>query len=434
MSRRPQMLIIADDLSGAADCAVACVSHGLHAVVALGDTAVEVEADVLAVDADTRCLGPEQAVHEAARLLRKHCSDGSILLYRKFDSTLRGHVGAELAKTIELRRAMNPSDGRIVAVFAPAFPAAGRTTINGRQLLHRKPLEETAIAQLEDTAVNSDLCALMRKAHLRPALIGLSLIRGEFEALRNSMKALADDADVLVCDAETDEDLRAVAEASMILGRGTVWAGSAGLARFLPSAAGLTGSLANLSHRTFATHPALFVVGSGSPTSREQAEFLAAKSDTIAIRIPPEILSAGKQSRERREHQSKIQDALNQGRDLVVLPEAGPQLDRRMGITLTASLAELVHPFAGAVGALVVTGGETARAVFEAWGITRLHIVGEVEAGLPFSLTSGWSRDLPVLTKAGGFGSPETFLRCREFLSGLEHGIARAQGLRKGHK
>jgi len=428
------MLIIADDLSGAADCAVACVSHGLHAVVALGDEGVEVDADVLAVDGDTRRLRPEQAAHETARLLRKHCGDGTVLLYRKFDSTLRGHVGAELARTIELRRAMHPADGRIVAVFAPAFPAAGRTTIDGRQLLHGRPLKETAIAQFEDAAVNSDLCELMEKAHLRSALIGLSLLRGDGEALRNSMKALAKDVDVLVCDAETDEDLRIAAEASMILGPSTVWAGSAGLARFLPRAAGLTGKIVDLGRRSFAAQPALFVVGSGSRISLEQAELLIARSDTIGLRIPPEILLAGNQSLEWREHRLKIQSALSQARDLVVLPEEGPRLDRRMGSTHAAALAELVRPFAGAVGSLVATGGETARAVFDAWGIRRLHIVGEVEPGLPFSLTSGWNREIPVLTKAGGFGSPETFLRCREFLSGLEQGVASASGPRKGHK
>ncbi len=434
MSRRSQLLIIADDLSGAADCAVACVSHGLHAVVALGDVDGELDTDVLAIDGDTRCLDPEQAALEAARLLRRHCGDGTSLLYRKFDSTLRGHVGAELASTIEMRRAMHPAAGNVVAVFAPSFPAAGRTTIDGRQLLHGRPLEETAIAQFEDTAVCSDICALMQRADLRPALIGLALIRGDGEALRNSMKTLSDNADVLVCDAESDDDLRIVAEASMILGRGTVWAGSAGLARFLPRAAGLTGSLVDFSHRTFATRPALFVVGSGSPTSREQAELLAAKSDTIDFRIPLDVLSAGKQALEWRKYQLQIQNALNQQRDLVVLPEAGPKSDRRMGSSMAAALADLVQPFAGAVGALVATGGETARAVFDAWGINRLQLVGEVEPGLPFSLASGWSRELPVLTKAGGFGSPETFLHCREFLRGLEQGVARASGLRKGHK
>ena len=67
-----------------------------------------------------------------------------------------------------------------------------------------------------------------------------TLIRGDGDALRNAMKAAAQTADVLVCDAETDDDLRKIAEASMALGRGAVWAGSAGLARHLLPAAGLS--------------------------------------------------------------------------------------------------------------------------------------------------------------------------------------------------
>ena len=105
-----------------------------------------------------------------------------------------------------------------------------------------------------------------------------------------------------------------------------------------------------------------------------------------------------------------------------------------MGVVLSAALAALVRPFAGRVGALVATGGETARAVFEAWGVNRLRLIGEVEAGLPFSVTSGWSRELPVLTKAGGFGGPETLLRCRQFLRGLERGESARPDPNKGLK
>ena len=45
-----EVLIIADDLSGAADCGIACASHGLSTVVVLGDTAGEIDTDVLSVD------------------------------------------------------------------------------------------------------------------------------------------------------------------------------------------------------------------------------------------------------------------------------------------------------------------------------------------------------------------------------------------------
>ena len=37
-----QMLVIADDLTGAADCGVACAGHGLRTMVVLGDSGGEV--------------------------------------------------------------------------------------------------------------------------------------------------------------------------------------------------------------------------------------------------------------------------------------------------------------------------------------------------------------------------------------------------------
>jgi uncharacterized protein YgbK (DUF1537 family) len=429
-----RMLIIADDLSGAADCAVACIGHRLRATVVLGDADGDAHADVLAVDADTRRLAPEDAASEVARLLEKHGSDGPQLLYKKIDSTLRGPVGAELAAAIETRRLMHRGEERIVAVLAPAFPATGRTTISGQQLLHSKPLEETAIAQAGGLPISSDIAAMIREARLRPALLELSLIRGDQQTLQEMMKAKAQDADVLVCDAETDEDLCAIAEASMVLGRSTVWAGSAGLARFLPHAAGLAGDSAAFPRPTFAVRPTLYLVGSGSPSSREQAEILVAESDTIAIRVRPAILLAEEDSALWREHRSALESALKLGKDVVVLLETGDELDRRLGVQLTAALGKLVRPFAQLVGALVATGGETARAVFDAWGIHRLQVIGEVEAGLPFSITSGWHRELPVLTKAGAFGERETFLRCREFLNALADEIPPATNQSKGHK
>ncbi len=96
------------------------------------------------------------------------------------------------------------------------------------------------------------------------------------------------------------------------------------------------------------------------------------------------------------------------------------------GAELARALGRLVGDCADKVGGLVATGGETARAVLDAWGVTRLRIVGEVEAGVPFSVTEGWRRALPVVTKAGGFGDAETLVRCREFLRGLKRSASEA--------
>src|SRR5271154_2632464 len=130
-----QMLVIADDLSGAADCGIACAGHGLNTVVVLGDTAGEIDTDVLSVDGNTRHLDSTKAAAETARLVRRYIHDEGQLLFKKLDSTLRGNVAAELAAALGARRGVALNSEHIVAVLAPAFPANGRTTSSGRQLV-----------------------------------------------------------------------------------------------------------------------------------------------------------------------------------------------------------------------------------------------------------------------------------------------------------
>ncbi|MFP5210411.1 MAG: four-carbon acid sugar kinase family protein [Acidobacteriota bacterium] len=417
-----KMLVVADDLTGAADCGVACASHGLRTVVVLAEDGGEVDADVLAVDGNTRSLECNKAAAETARIVQRYLRDQGTLLYKKLDSVLRGNVAVELRAALEARRALASADERIVAVLAPAFPANGRTTVNGRQLVHGKPIEETELWQYERMTARSFLPEMLNEAHLRSALVTLELIRSEHSALRKAMKTLAREADVLVCDAETDDDLRAIAEASMALGRGAIWAGSAGLAYHLPPAAGITSASVRTGDEPLATGPTLFVVGSGSSISRDQAEFLAARSDVMTLKIAPGVMLGGEGLPEWRACQSALEEALQAGRDVAVMPAPQPGLETAKGLLLAATLAEMVRPFADHVGALVVTGGETARAVFQAWSICRIQLVGEVEAGLPYSVATGWKSRLPILTKAGAFGTPETFLRCLQFLRALDRG------------
>lgn len=422
------MLVIADDLTGAADCGVACAGHGLHTMLVLKDCGDDVSAEALAVDGDTRRLPANEAAAETARLVRRHLGEKEMLLYKKLDSTMRGNIGAELAATLEVRRTLAGEGDRIVIVLAPAFPAAGRTTVDGHQLVNGEPL--TGSGQDDNLTGLSDIAAMLRAAHLRPALFGLEWIRGDDDSLRNAMRSMAQDADVLVCDAETDDDLRRIAEASMALGGGTVWAGSGGLARHVLPAAKLAREPLSWPIQPQAVAkpllagPVLFVVGSGSAVSHEQMDVLASRSDTIVVRISAEVLLAGELSPEWLAYRAELESALNEGGDVAVMPDQGVRIDGAKGPELTTALGAMVRPLADKVGALVVTGGETARAVFEAWGVRRLRLIGEVEAGLPFSVTAGWSREIPVLTKAGGFGGRESLLRCLEFLTDLDRGIA----------
>jgi 4-hydroxythreonine-4-phosphate dehydrogenase len=426
------MLVIADDLTGAADCGVACASHGLHTLLVLGDSGDDVDAEALAVDGDTRRLTAPEAGAETARLLRKYLRDKQTLIYKKLDSTMRGNVGAELAAMLEVRRGRAGDGEGIVAVLAPAFPATGRTTVDGHQLVNGGRLAGSDGGRGGEQLERSDIGGLLRAAQLRPALLALALIRGEGEKLRDAIRAMAQEADVLVCDAESDDDLRRVAEAAMALGRGTMWAGSGGLAQHLLAAAGLPRTL-RASHRPIqVSGPALFVVGSGCAVSHEQVEALASRSDTIVRKISAEVLLGGEESAAWRACGLELERALMAGRDVAVMVDPEIRLESAQGAALTTAMGVMVRPLAGKVGALVVTGGETARAVFEAWGVRRLRLMGEVEAGLPFSVTDGWGREIAVVTKAGAFGGRESLLGCLEFLDGLKRGPANEETRSKG--
>jgi len=413
-----RLLIIADDLTGAADCGVACASQGLNSVVVLGGAGDETDADILSIDANTRGLSAEAAAAETSRLVRRYMGS-ECLLFKKLDSSLRGNVAAELAAALAARRDLAMGGKRIVALLAPAFPATGRTTVNGQQLIHGRSPQESESQRSDRLCCRSNLSEILRDEGLSSALVDIPTIRSGASTLRNSILRLANEADVLVCDSETDHDLYEIASAAMLLGPRTVWAGSAGLAHHLPLAAGIQKVTVSIPDQPLAAGPTLFVVGSRSAASRRQVELLADSPDVVTIAISPQSLIDQSESTALHDHQLELSNALAAGQDVAVLLTANPSVETEDAPLLSAALAQLVTHCAHRVGALVATGGETARAVLEVWGISQLHLVRELEPGLPISLTRNWTRRLPVLTKAGSFGTAQTLLHCGRFLHEL---------------
>jgi len=88
------------------------------------------------------------------------------------------------------------------------------------------------------------------------------------------------------------------------------------------------------------------------------------------------------------------------------------------GEAMLASLAEVVarlseeERFEG----LVLTGGATAVGVARRLGATGIRLHGEVEAGVPMGTLVGGA-PYPVVTKAGGFGGPDTLVGAVEALA-----------------
>jgi uncharacterized protein YgbK (DUF1537 family) len=407
--KSPGLLILADDLTGAADAAAACRKAGLDAVALLDASGSLPAADVVAIDADTRQKTADAAAAAVARLVGR-LPVGRSLLYKKIDSTLRGHFGAEI---VALLGALKPKSGTPArAVLAPAFPRTGRTTVGGRQYLDGRPLEETEAWRREQKREAAFLPDRMAAEGLTSALVPLGRVREGEEALLAALRGLDPGAEIIVCDAETEEDLQAIARASLRLDGLALWAGSAGLAGHLATALAPV-ALSPGEEPPLLHGPILFAVGSPSAVSQRQADLLAA-SGIVAIDIGKDAVALPGFTHGAA---TRAEAALAEGREVLlrVKPETLPDPG---SAAIAAMLGMLAASNIDRAGALFVTGGETARDILARLKVPGLRLLCELEPGVAFSLALG-PRAFPIITKAGAFGTETTMLDCYRTLHAL---------------
>jgi D-threonate/D-erythronate kinase len=415
------MLIVADDLSGAADCAIAFAGAGRRTVVTLetsGVTNAATEADhvdVIAADTDTRRLSSQDAAHRTADAFNALSAPGR-RLYKKIDSTLRGNWTAEVA-------ALQPLAG--LAIVAPSFPATGRTLHQARVLVHGEPLEKTDTWKLENAGRPANVRTMLEEAGLRCESIDVVALRGDIYALLDRIKATAArGVQALIVDADTGDDLNRLAQATARLDpfeHPLFWVGSGGLARELASLP----DLFDAEPRKALTHEKqegaiLILVGSLSAVSERQCAMLRERARVSELIVPPALLRAGSEHTDWHAWQSKIGGYLEGHLDLLVRIGRDDAFDPAEGAHLSTALAALVTPHFRHVGGLIATGGETARAMLSAAGIGSLDLLAEVEAGVAVARPCAPHPIRPaIVTKAGAFGSEHALFGAWEHLQRL---------------
>ena len=425
--------IVADDLTGAADCGIACTMEGLNTVVVFGDLAraTGIVADAIAFDADTRRVSPDTAAAATERAVRQLCANGGVrVLYKKIDSTLRGNFAVEIAAArravIGLLAGSDPGVAPL-AIFAPAFPATGRTTHGGRMFLHDSPLETSEVWRTEKIEGVAHIPAMLeRAAGLRARSVELKTIRAGAKRLAAAFDEHASaKVETIVCDAETDDDLRVIAQAGAGRRQPTIFAGSAGLARHLPGAFDLVRASLRKSEPTqtvaIPKAPLLFIVGSMSEVSREQLRALAGEPGIRSVTISPGALRDGARSSGWRQAGRFVREVLDGGEDVALSLSLEEGIHLAESAFLSAAFAQFLLPLGPRLGGLFCTGGETARALLDAAGAAGIRLLGEVEPGVPLGTALGW-RNLPIVTKAGAFGTARTIVHCRAALRRLLRG------------
>lgn len=347
--------VLADDLTGAADAGVAFAPARL--LLGPDPTTWLGPAPRVVLDSATRD-GPEADARTRVRSLAKALLTADIG-FKKIDSTLRGHLAAELA---ELRAAA--PDAAIV--LAPSLPQLGRTVRNGVLHIHGEPQSDRP---------------------LPGAAIGLREVRSDLATRLQALGGIA------ACDATTDADLDRIVAAGLTLRRPVIWVGSGGLAKALARRLSASGA---------PIIPALtrFLAIIGSPYALRQTDLLVRDGATlIEIPVSATISVDGHWT-------DQIADAVKESSTVVRL--IGPRHEESARVA--GGLAAICAPAIAGADLLVLAGGQTARAVLVESGIAELEIVAEPDPGIVLSTTDTLTPRY-VMTKAGSFGDDDALRR-----------------------
>jgi uncharacterized protein YgbK (DUF1537 family) len=385
-------LIVADDLTGAADSAAPFAASSSVAV-AVAPEMDWPETDVVAVVTDSRYSPPEVATARVTAAVRRAASGGA-RVFKKIDSLLRGNVA------VEVRAAANALGGPgrpALAVVAAAFPATGRITrggavhVAGRQLTGRH---------------SGDIAALLAETGLTAERAGLAQVRNRGLTAHFAQSYEAG-IGAVVCDGETDADLAAVAEAAERAGHPVLLVGTGGLAhalsgevtgpgrapeRAIGSRTGRPKPASSTGWRP-GGGPALTVIGSYADEAQAQRRALLADGWT------PVMLPADG---------AAVRRALARGY-VVLSPDPDLPVEHAIAPGIARELAAATAVVACDVALLAVTGGETAQAVLGALGATEIHVLGELEPGVVAGRLPGYAA--LFVTKAGAFGDAGTLVR-----------------------
>lgn len=374
-----RIAVIADDLTGALDTGVQFRQWGY--TVHLTDTPENSTAEVTITNTDTRNKTPEQAyqtTYSVAIKLRNHD-----IIYKKTDSTLRGNPGPELQAILD-------ATGETRAILSPTYPPTQRRVEDGHLYIAEKPITETEYIH-----------EYRRKTSYIPEIL-------DTETPIHTVKNLADapETGITVIDSETERDLMRIS-----VNYTQIMAGSAGLADALCQ------TLRN-------PPPVLTVIGSTRTETRRQAEQLCERLG--AVSIPLDTMKALNQTPQKETVQT-AKNALENGHDVILTSAPTPEIieetraeAKRLCITpqelearITTALAEATESLlTQSLSGIIITGGATALAVTKQLGTRNIEILDEVQPGVPVLRLD----HLPAVTKAGGFGQPDTLIQAIKYL------------------
>ncbi|GAA2179037.1 four-carbon acid sugar kinase family protein [Brooklawnia cerclae] len=369
------VVVIADDLSGACEAAAALGGLPVHVDAGMGGRAPS-----RAVSLGSREL--PAGVHLARLRAELDRVDDEAIVFVKTDSILRGPLVPTLSLLV--------GTGRPV-LYSPSLPEQGRRIVSGVLQVDGIPLHETGLWARERDKVPRSVDDLLAQVPHR-------IVDGPLrqDALVPGM--------VTVCELTDNE--RPEDAAAMAVERGAILVGASALCRALvPFRRPYQKPLVAVGGPPGVT----VVVGSAALSARRQVSRLADDR-----RAGLYVLGFGDAEPPKRPVGTGIVVVTLDAGD----PVAGRELDPRIGTTL---LEQLCRWLGDDASDLVIIGGETAAAVLASLRVRRLDVIREIEPGAVLSVAG----ERLVVTRPGSFGGDASLVHLVDALDSARSSVAK---------
>jgi len=145
------IVVIADDITGAAEIAGIGYRYGLKITFLTGENNKISPCDLLVYATDTRSMDKNEAVKEILHVINYLKTQlGKFSLFKKTDSALRGHITPEMEVLMK-------EMGYSCTLFLPENPSKGRIVKNGIYFINNIPLEKTSFLYDPEFPANTSL-------------------------------------------------------------------------------------------------------------------------------------------------------------------------------------------------------------------------------------------------------------------------------------
>jgi len=408
-----QLLVLADDFTGALDTGIKFADSGIKTKVIsakeIDFSCIDETYEVLVMDLQTRHLPFREAYSAVYRVSNKARIYEIPYILKKTDSALRGNISAELTALLDATH-------KDRLLFIPALPDARRTTVNGHHLIDGVPVNESVFAKDPFSPVT----------HSRVSdIIGLhsNIICHNFTKDDN----VGCYSGFYIYDASTNEDILEITSKFKEKNMLDIMAGCSGLGAVLPDLL----SLNTTTKRSYEKREKFITIcGSVNPITTAQVNY-AKESGITHIKLSQEeklvpdfwITEAG------RKRIDEIRAIIEVNSSIIIstFDDDGQTLKEGEKIGLNANqtgaciaknlgflMKMLVNTDIDAT--YLVTGGDTLLGFMEQINTFELDMITEIMPGCVLSNVLYENNLTQVISKSGGFGKQDLFVTIEKLL------------------